>query len=276
MQNDTQFPDSEDAQLAAAMQQLQPPTPRPTLHAHRQTPLRSPLFNPPPPPPPVAALENVKLPTFDVNRPTLWFNQTESIFRRSNVTAQIDCYDIVIAHLPSVALDAVADILNSTGQHTADCYNRLKNRLLATYGKTPAEMANLMHDHPSLGDARPTHLMNSLLAHLPPGETPGVLFMSFFMRRLPTYLRDQLAGFPTDDPNRLAQQADKIWSQHGGAAAAINRLATTPTSSNRRRSPTPYRRRSPSPHSNYCFYHQRFGDRAQKCQPPCSYRPKND
>jgi hypothetical protein len=203
MQQESLFPDSDDAQLAAAMQQLQPPTPRPTLHAHRQTPLRSPLFNPPPPPTSAAALENVKLPTFDVNRPTLWFNQTESIFRRRAITAQIDCYDIVIAHLPSVALDAVADILNSTGQHTADCYNRLKNRLLATYGKTPAEMANLMHDHPSLGDARPTHLMNSLLAHLPPGETPGVLFMSFFMRRLPTYLRDPCGGLKAEQECRL-------------------------------------------------------------------------
>jgi hypothetical protein len=145
-------------------------------------------------------LEGVKLPTFDVNRPTLWFNQTESIFRRRAITAQIDCYDTVLAHLPSMALNAGADIINSTNLHAADCYNRL----LATYGKTPAEMANLMHDHPSLGDARPTHLMNSLLAHLPPGETPGVLFMSFFLRRLPTYLRDQLANFPMDDPNRLA------------------------------------------------------------------------
>jgi hypothetical protein len=222
-------------------------------------------------------LDSVKLPTFDIHRPTLWFNQTESIFRRRAVTAQLDRYDVVLAHLPSITLDAVADIINGiNAQNAADCYNRLKNRLLATYGKTPGEMANLMHDHPPLGDARPTHLMNSLLAHLPPSETPGVLFMSFFLRRLPTYLRDQLANFPTDDPNVLAQQADKIWSQHGGADAAVNRLDTRPTSSsNRRRSPTPYRRRSPSPHTSYCYYHQRFGDRAQKCQQPCSYRPKN-
>jgi hypothetical protein len=134
MQQESLFPDSDDAQLAAAMQQLQPLSSRPTLQAHPQNPLRSLLFHPPPPPVSAAALEGVKLPTFEVHRPTLWFNQTESIFRRA-ITAQLDCYDIVLAHIPSVALDTVADIINSTNLHTADCYNRLKDRLLAMYGK---------------------------------------------------------------------------------------------------------------------------------------------
>ena len=36
------------------------------------------------------------------------------------------------------------------------------------------------------------------------------------------------------------------------------------------RQPSP-RLRSPPPRSNMCWYHARFGDRARKCSPPCSY-----
>jgi hypothetical protein len=84
--------------------------------------------------------------------------------------------------------------------------------------------------------------MNSLLSMLPPGEPPGVLFLTLFMRRLPTYIRDQLAALPTRDPHQLALYADKIWTSHGGATAAINQLtaaATVPT-------PQPSRSGSPS------------------------------
>jgi hypothetical protein len=274
------FNDADDAQLAAAMQQLQPPSSRPTLHPQRRNPLQPPIFNPSSlptaaPTSHLPAIDTVKLPTFDMQEPTLWFQQAESIFRRKGISGQLDRYDITIAHLPTITLQAIGDIIAATTDATADAYTRLKTRLLATYGKTPLELANTLLDHPSLGDARPTHLMNSLLSHLPPGDVPGTLFLALFLRRLPTYLREQLANYPTHDLNALAAHADHIWAAHGGASGSVNRLTTAPPANNaRRRSPTPYRRRSPSPHP-YCFYHQRFGDKAQKCQPPCSYKPKN-
>jgi hypothetical protein len=282
MQPASLFDAADDAQLAAAMQQLQPPSSRNILHPQRRNPLQPPHFNPTQPSiaaaaPTPTAIDNVKLPTFDMQEPTLWFQQAESIFRRKAISAQLDRYDVTVAHLPTITLQAVGDLIATTNDTTADAYTRLKTRLLATYGKTPIELANSLLDHPSLGDARPTHLMNSLLSHLPPGETPGTIFLALFLRRLPTYLREQLASYPTHDLNALAAHADHIWTAHGGATAAINKLTTEPPpTTSRRRSPTPYRRRSPSPsRSSYCFYHQRFGDRAQKCQPPCSYKPKN-
>jgi hypothetical protein len=295
---------SDDEVLAAAMDAMYTTqtASRPHLSARRHNPVHpatftySPAPAAPPaanpllvhsqttPPPPTAAVntENVKLQPFDINQPALWLRQAESIFRRKHITQQIDRYDILLAHLPTNVLVAVADIINTVEDDTADAYNRLKARLLSTYGKTDWELATALYDHPGLGDNKPSHLMNSLLSMLPPGESPGVLFLTLFMRRLPTYIRDQLATLPSRDPQQLALHADKIWTSHGGATAAINQLtaaAVVPTPSTSRPG-TPGRRQSPSPRrtaspGRWCFYHKKFGDRAQRCQPPCSYRPKN-
>jgi hypothetical protein len=234
------------------------------------------------PPPPTAPTntENVHLQPFDVRRPSLWFRQAESIFRRKNIYSQIDRYDILLAHIPTDALDAVAPVINTIEDHTTDAYHRLKAKLLSAYAKTDWELANDLYDHPGLGDNKPSQLMNSLLALLPPDDQPGILFLALFMRRLPTYIRDQLAALPTRDPDQLAAHADLIWTSHGGAAAAVNQVFSTQTRPTRPPGRSPTRRQSPSPHrtispSRWCFYHRKFGDRAQRCQPPCSYRPKN-
>jgi hypothetical protein len=98
---------SDDEVLAAAMDAMYtvPTVSRPHLSARRHNPVHPATFtyspapaapaatNPLPvssqtaPPPPATAVntENVKLQPFDINQPTLWLRQAESIFRRKHI-----------------------------------------------------------------------------------------------------------------------------------------------------------------------------------------------
>ena len=114
-----------------------------------------------------------------------------------------------------------------------------------------------------------------------------------FLQRLPGNIRMVLASTPdTTTIDDLAQLADKIMEVATPTIAAVNtppiaseveqlrtevaRLKDAITSLSKSRSTTTRtaRGRSPSPHPRaeptLCWYHERFGDAARKCRPPCS------
>ena len=67
----------------------------------------------------------------------------------------------------------------------------------------------------------------------------------------------------------LAEEADRYFTLTGARIAAIRTepspAVSQPGSSSGRR------RRSGA----MCFYHARYGDRAHKCESPCSWKPGN-
>ena len=64
---------------------------------------------------------------------------------------------------------------------------------------------------PSLGDRRPSQLMNTMLALLPGGYTPGFIFNFLFLQRMPADVRGLLAAQRIKDPRELATRADEYW-----------------------------------------------------------------
>ena len=64
---------------------------------------------------------------------------------------------------------------------------------------------------PSLGDRRPSQLMNTMLALLPGGYTPGFIFNFLFQQRMPADVRGLLAAQRIKDPRELAARADEYW-----------------------------------------------------------------
>jgi len=230
----------------------------------------------PAPPPPADAADDinrvaVKLPDFWLSKPRLWFLQVEACFRTANITADRTRYDYAMQKLPHDVLESVADLVEdiAADEAAADCYQRLHDRLTGSFGDTEWTQLEKLVTHPGLGDSRPSALMNSLLALLPAGEKPGKLFRHMLVRHLPADVRGQLPAAAT--PHELAAEADRIWSTRGGGAAV---MAVAPrAASPRRRSPSrPRRSRASTPGPDrLCFYHSRFGTRAHKCEPGCSW-----
>ena len=152
-----------------------------------------------PQPPAVAAVVAVKLPAFWVGQPDMWFVQAEAAFRRSNITVSSTKFDHVVMKLPKNILVAVRDIVRGVNDDSVDPYGQIRTWLLASFGRTKWQLANMLLDSPPLGDRRPSAMMDAMLALLPPGEQAGTLFQALFMRRLPADMRQQLAArdFPT-------------------------------------------------------------------------------
>jgi len=195
------------------------------VQQHIQLAVNAALANMPqqPPPPAAAVTVNavaVKLPEFWKADPNTWFSQAEASFRRSNVTASYTKYDHVLMKLPCDVVMSVRDLVNSMQPNTPDAYEQLKARLTDSYAKTRWQQVFALIDLPALGDRRPSHLMNEMLALLPTGSNKDdSLFLGLFQRKLPTTMRDHLAAADHQTATSMAKHADVLWDARCAAAA---------------------------------------------------------
>jgi hypothetical protein len=236
--------------------------------------------------PAIVAVVGVKLSTFWVAEPELWFAQAKAAFCRAGVTVSTTKYDHVLMKLPENILVSVRDIVRAVTDESVDPYGQIRTRLLASFGHTKWQLANLLLDSPPIGDRRPSAMMDAMLALLLPGEQASTLFQVLFMRRLPADMRQQLASREFPLLTEMASHADILWDARGSsfAAAAVDLAAVLPRSgspSGRARSPNrnvdrPPGRRADTPRRPaVCFNHQRYGDACTNCHKPCKYKQGN-
>jgi hypothetical protein len=121
--------------------------------------------------------------------------------------------------------------------------------------------------------------------------------LASFSRKLPATMRDHLAAANHATAAAMAAHADVLWDARCGEPTISHLVDATTTAvaamnvsrENRRRSPdrrSPDRRRrqsrqgrrqTPGPDSRrrdssaLCYYHSRFGQKAMKCEAPCSW-----
>ena len=63
-----------------------------------------------------------------------------------------------------------------------------------------------------LGDLKPSQLMDAMLAALPTGEQPGLLFKGLWLERMPEVVRSHVQGATRlQDCRQLAASADVVW-----------------------------------------------------------------
>jgi hypothetical protein len=273
------------------------------IQQHIQQAVAAALAGMPPPPVPTPPTVNVnavaiKLPEFWPADPQTLFHQAEAAFRRSNITTSFTKYDHVLIKLPTDVVMSVRDLVNSMQPNTPDAYEQLKARFTASYGKTKWQQVNALLDMPQLGDRRPSHLLNKMLALLPTRENKdGAIFLGIFLHKLPTTMRDHLAAANHATAAAMSAHADVLWDARCGeptvshlvdanttAVAAMNvskdsrrRSPDRCSPDRRRRQSRPGRRPTPGPDSRrrdssaLCYYHSWFGQKAVKCEAPCSW-----
>jgi len=228
----------------------------------------------------------VKLPLFWKTSPKMWFNQAEAQFAIKNITVSLTKYYHVIARIPEDVALKVQNVINHISTTASDTpYEDLKKRMLAAYTPGPMEMLDLLIHHPTLGDRRPSDMMDEMLALLPKDEKPGMLFNALFLGRLPPEVKSALVSVKFETQLDLAAEADKHWDALKSKTIAsamfhhheVPVVAAAPSSpSVRGSSPRRDRRRDRTPGrasdgSTQCFYHRQFGADARRCNQPCSY-----
>ncbi len=211
----------------------------------------------------------IKLPLFWVNNPLRCFQQAEAQFRIKNITRSSTKFDHVLARIPSeatISLGAVIDRATAEVNPSETPYEDLKARLLKAYMPGPYKMLDTLLDHPALGDRAPSKMMDEMLALLPPGLKPCLLFNALFLRRLPANLRQVLATMKHEDPQALAEAADHLYDsgvQPPSVAAAVlppsaAEVNAVPAARSGRSPPCGSGGRSSTP-GRMCFYHACFG-----------------
>jgi len=242
------------------------------------------------------------MPDFWVGDPDMWFVQAEMSFDVSRINRSYTKYQHIVSKLPEAVMLSCRSLVGEINPGTEDAYEQLRDHLTTAFGKTRWQRAFAILDHPDLGDRRPSAMMTQMLALLPHGTAPELLFFAHFMRRLPASMRDQLAAANHKTAAAMAEHADCIWDARAAKDSvsvvtdSVDAVSGRSSPQNRRRSPDrrqsvvprPQRGGTPNPGrrdgdgrrkdgspSPYCYYHRNFGKRAVKCQGPCTWAPGN-
>ena len=165
----------------------------------------------------------------------------------------------VVAALDEETATRVLSLLKSPP--ASEKYNTLKERLLRAFTLNEAERAAQLLSMRGLGDRKPSQLMDSMLALLGEHE-PCFLFKELFLRQLPDDIRMHLTHSKITDFTELALAADELCVNGNSNIVCKVQHCNTPSRVTKA--------------SEFCYYHAKFGDKANKCQPPCSYPHKGN
>ncbi|CAL9683125.1 unnamed protein product [Knipowitschia caucasica] len=220
--------------------------------------------------PPAVFAAMVKLPEFWTHDPEPWFQHVEAQFQLRGITTDITRYYHIVAALDSATTRRMMGLLRDPPHEGK--YEALKRGLLQLYQLSDMERADRLLSLSGLGDCKPSELMENMLALLGSGDS-SFIFTHLFLRQLPPPVRTALATSDlvrTKDYRRLAEEADKLllasrqFSVHALVPpdaceedACVHVTAVTDRQDKK---------------GSLCFYHRRFGTKARRCIPPCSFQ----
>jgi hypothetical protein len=233
------------------------------------------------------------LPPFLPDDPTMWFDLIEARFacaypHPNNGTK----FFLLLNTLPPDIATNCRDVMRNCTEHatarTGNPYEAMKNAVLQFTTKPKWSCYMDLHNLPPQGDIKPSLLMAKLTNCLPPGANKDCdLFYSFFMFRMPQYLREILAASEFTCSRDMAAAANRIWDLRQSAptvaAAALSQPRDRSSSPHRgredrrnngRRQQGNRRGRSQTPHhqakfinpdNGICYFHNKFRNQAFTC-----------
>lgn len=230
------------------------------------------------------------LPTFWEHDVTLWFLQIETFFTLNKVTNADSKALHTISSLPQNVLRKIADILPTTD------YDQLKSTLLQRCEVSDQESIRKLLAKQELGDRKPSQLLLDLKYLAKRGNIPNNIVQEIWLQQLPTNIQDILQ-VSKEPLQKLGDIADKIMSRSqvqtetNVQSASLSQELTDlrkdindlrhnmkfllkPKLSPRHKTRSPSPQRPPRQRSplGLCWYHRRYGRKAQRCQAPCNYQ----
>ena len=210
---------------------------------------------------------SLKLPTFWTSQPQVWFQQAEAQFTIRNITVDQTKYAYTVAALDQDTAGRLLDLLRAPPAENK--YEAIKTRLTRTFGLTRRVRANRLLRMGDLGDRMPSVLMDEMLALLD-GHQPCMLFEQLFLNRMPDDIRLQLTDTDFTDPRKVAEHADELWQAMSLNSCPTIHKVTMPGRQTRAKSTGPAKETCDN-NADWCYYHNKFGDKARKCVQPCTF-----
>ncbi|XP_058814445.1 uncharacterized protein LOC131678379 [Topomyia yanbarensis] len=231
-----------------------------------------------------AAAVCVKLPEFWKTDPEMWFAQAEAQFVLANVVKDDTKFYHIVAKVDQSVICHITDLVSKPPQQQK--YQALKARFALS---SEARLERLLNAS-DLGDMRPTHLLAKMQEKSAGLNVNENLLKMLFLQRMPAHIRPVLT-ISDGTLAKLAEMADKMLEQPQDSTVSTSSTANDQLdrmnkqievlSADIRRlkaNPDTYRSRSSSRSRNsndLCWYHQKYGAKAQRCKQPCQFRSKN-
>jgi hypothetical protein len=171
-------------------------------------------------PPPLVNAVGVKIPQFWPKDVHMWFRRVEASFGVAKITRSYTKFEHVVSQLPEDVMISIRSVLDEVTPDTLDAFEQVKEALCTSYGRTRWQCGYSIIDHPELGDRRPSRMMSEMIALLPAGVAPDLLFFCLFLRRLPASLRDHVAAADHKTAATMAAHADLLWDARSGSTVA--------------------------------------------------------
>jgi hypothetical protein len=179
-------------------------------------------------------------------------------------------------------------------------YTTLKAEVVRRLSSSRNQRVRQILTPENMGDRKPSQFRRHLKSLGP--DLPDEFLRSIWSSRLPPHIQTILAGQAEGNLDAASQLADRIAevapvpttaaiSQNNDSATLLqmiedlSRQVAALTSGRSRHRPQSRDRRKPndvpSPahgpaDRGYCQYHRRFGDKARRCAPPCSFRQQGN
>lgn len=253
----------------------------------------------------------IRVPPFWPEEPDLWFAQIEGQFSISGITNDSTKFFYVISQLDNNTSIEVKDII--INPPSSDKYTKLKSELIKRLTASKEKRLKTLLMHEELGDRKPSQFLrhlNSLAGVNVPVDFLKTIWISRLSHGIQTVLAGQPPSTSLDDLADLADRVHEIASptptvaamSQASTSSTLNDLARevaelrkefrklaserhsrnrTPTRGTRQRSrvrSTSQSKRSQSNYKKYpnCWYHNKFGDKANKCIQPCDFTAGNE
>ncbi|XP_026743693.1 uncharacterized protein LOC113505273 [Trichoplusia ni] len=214
--------------------------------------------------------------------------------------------NLVVEKLNKDSVQEVSDLILQPPEDKQ--YAVLKERLLSVYEESDSQRIRKLMKGIDLGDQKPSQLLRRM-TDLSRGKFPDDTLRILWSEHLPAAVRTVLSTSEVTDLKKLAEQADNIMeaaetndtvsevtsgastSSTDALVAEISKLSkriddmhtdrqNRKKSYARSRSPSPRRRRYYPSQQRFrkrstdwvCYYHFRFGNKATRCEQPCSWK----
>lgn len=244
----------------------------------------------------------VRIPPFWKANVKLWIAQCDNAFRYSDIKSDETKYSALVANIDAEVLSHVSDIvLNPPDNGKYDC---LCKRLISEFEDSETQKIKKLLNELHLGDERPSHLLRKM-KELAGNKITDDFLQNLWLQRMPSHIQAVLSA-SSEPLEKLATIADKV-SEVASPTPICS--TTNPAVSNQitienlakkvdeltkqinllqtdrhrpmyrinreKRSLSRKRSCSRNREDKFCFYHERFGDRALKCKGTCNYKAKN-
>jgi len=202
---------------------------------------------------------SIKLPQFWPETPEFWFIQTEAQFALRGIKDENTKYSYVVSAIDQDVAKRVMDFIKTPPN--INRYEEFKKRLLSTYCLSESERAQKLLNMPELGDEKPSKLMHNMQVLLGDHQ-PCFLFRELFLQKMPENIKTALVSMQITNCRKLATAADELFNSQSNLETNAVRAFPQHTAK-----ATVKKNRS-----GFCYFHEKFGDKAFKCQFPCSFK----